>query len=136
MRFAVLCAVCLSVAACSEPPRGGQKGTPFEELTLNNLVKWPDGREYVTVVGRGYPEDGQTDQAARRNSARDGAALAAQEKMIGELKRLAPKDKIRELLRQVEVAKTDYTYDDICSMTLRLPKELLEERKQVWTDER
>lgn len=132
----VFSAFCASALACSEPPRGGQKGTPFEELTLNNLVKWPDGREYVTVVGRGYPEEGQTDQNARRNSARDGAALAAQEKMIGELKLLAPKDRIRDLLRQVEVAKTEYTYDDICSMTLRLPKELLEEKRQVWTDER
>lgn len=124
------------VVGCSEPPRGGNKGTPFEELTLQNLVKWPDGREYITVVGRGYPEDGQKDQEARRRSARDGAAMAAQEKMIGELKKLAPKNKIRELLRQVEVAKTDYTYDDICSLTLRLPKELLGERKQVWNDER
>ena len=122
--------------ACSEPPRGGNKGTPFEELTLQSLVKWPDGRDYITVIGRGYPEEGQKDTEPRRRSARDGAALAGQEKMIGELKKLAPKEKIRDLLRQVEIAKTDYTYDDICSLTLRLPKELLGERKQVWNDER
>ena len=133
-RLAVLAVVV--AGACTEPPRGGDKGTPFEELTLQNIVRWPDGREYVTVVGRGYPEEGQKEQQARRNAARDGAVVAAQEKMIGELKRLAPKEKIRDLLRQAEVAKVDYSYDDICTMTLRLPKELLGERKQVWTDER
>jgi hypothetical protein len=131
----LVCAVIL-LAACTEPPRGGNKGTPFEELTLQNLVRWPDGREYITVVGRGYPEEGQTEQQARRNSARDGAAVAAQEKLIGELKRLVSKDKVRELLRQAEVAKVDYAYDDICTLTLRLPKEMLGDRKQVWTDER
>ena len=123
-------------AACSEPPRGGNKGTPFEELTLQSLVKWPDGRDYITVTGRGYPEEGQTESEARRRSARDGAAMAAQEKMIGELKKLTPKGRIRDLLKQAEVAKTEFTYDDICSLTLRLPKDLLEEKKQVWNDER
>ncbi|MBI5200421.1 MAG: hypothetical protein HY925_02445 [Elusimicrobia bacterium] len=126
----------LLLSACTEPPRGGNKGTPFEELTLQSLVRWPDGREYVTVIGRGYPEEGQTNVDARRRASRDGAAMAAQEKMIAELKKLAPKERIRDLLRQVEIAKTDYTYDDICSLTLRLPKELLGEKKQVWNDER
>lgn len=132
-----LCAaIACALAACTAPPSGGKKATPFEELTLQSLVRWPDGREYVTVVGRGYPEEGQNEQQLRRNSARDGAVMAAQEKMIGELKRLAPKEKIRDLLRQSEVAKVEYAYDDICTLTLRLPKELLGERRQEWTDER
>lgn len=123
------------VLACTAPPRSG-KGTPFEELTIDNLMRWPDGRDYVTVVGRGYPEEGQKDQQSRRAVARDGAIVAAQEKLIVELKKLAPKDKIRDLLRQAELAKTEYAYDDICTVTLRLPKEALEVKQQVWADER
>lgn len=132
--FSLLLLAALSTA-CTAPPRTG-KATPFEELTIDNLAKWPDGRDYITVIGRGYPEEGQKDQAARRAVARDGAITAAQEKMIAELKPLAPKERIRDLLRQSELAKTEYAYDDICTVTLRLPKEALSEKKGGWGDER
>lgn len=129
-------AVLALIVACTPPPRTG-KAIPFEELTLDNLVKWPDGRDYITVLGRGYPEEGQKDQNSRRTVARDGALTAAQEKLIAELKRVAPRERIRDLIRQSEVAKVEYAYDDICTVTLRLPKEALgEKKKQDWGDER
>lgn len=123
------------LAACTPPPRTG-KAIPFEELTIDNLVKWPDGRDYITVLGRGYPEEGQKDQNSRRTVARDGALTAAQEKLIAELKKVAPKNRIRDLIRQSEVAKVEYAYDDICTVTLRLPKEALGEKRQDWGEER
>ena len=129
MRRWVLAALA-ALAACTPPPKG-DKAVPFDELTLNNLVRWPDGRDYITVVARGYPEEGQKAPETRRKSAREGAVVAAQQKLIDELKRLAPKERIRDLLHAAQVAKIDYAYDDICTLTLRLDKELVDEKPKA-----
>ena len=129
-RFGPLLAA-LTALACAAP-RPGNEAVPFEDLTLQNLVRWPDGREFIVSSGVGYPEENQTDVEERRRTAREGAATAAQQRLIVELKKLAPAPKVRELLRQVEVTKVDYAYDDICTVTLRLPKELLAVKESPW----
>lgn len=127
----ILFLIGLLLSSCTPPPKASQ-GIPFEDLTIQNLARWPDGREFIVVQGQGYPAEGEKDQEARRKAAREGAAVAAQEKLIVELKRLASREKIRLLLRQAEVAKIEYAYDDICTLTLRLPKELLTEKEEEW----
>ena len=131
--IAVLAVAITGMIACTPPPKG-DKALPFEQLTLDNIVRWPDGRDYITVVGRGYPEEGQKAQEGRRRTARDGAVVAAQQKLIDQLKGLTTKDKIRDLLHSAEVAKIDYAYDDICTVTMRLPKDLLSEKRQTSWD--
>ncbi|MBI4425719.1 MAG: hypothetical protein HY554_18460 [Elusimicrobia bacterium] len=119
------------LAACTPPPKG-DKAIPFENLTIDNLARFPDGREFIVVTGQGYPPEGEKDPEARRKGALNGATVAAQEKLIVELKKVVAKGKIRDLLRQAEVGKVDYAYDDICTLTLKLPKELLSEKVQEW----
>ena len=125
-------AIALAVA-CTPPPKG-DNAIPFDQVTLQNIVRWPDGREYFTVVGRGYPEEGQKAQEARRKAARDGALVSAQQKLIDMLKGKASNSKIQDLLHSAEVAKIDYAYDDICTVTMRLSKDLLAEKKETSWD--
>ena len=126
-------AIAVELAACTPPPKG-DSAVPFDQVTLQNIVRWPDGREYFTVVGRGYPDEGQKALEARRKTARDGALVSAQQKLIDLLKGRAPNSKIQDLLHSAEVAKIDYAYDDICTVTMRLPKDLLAEKKETSWD--
>ncbi len=116
----------LILAGCLQPtqtPKVHQ--IPVEELTLQNLIRFPDGREYLVGVGRGAPEYGETRPEQRRLVAREGAAIEAQEKLIVQLRKLVPPERIRPLLRQAEIAKMEFGYDDACTLTLRIPKEAI-----------
>lgn len=108
-----------SQAVGGPPP----KQVPFEELTLQNILRWPSTTEYLEATGHGRPPEDATDAALRRRSARDEAAVEAQKKLIAQLQELVPKDRIHSLLRGAEVSKLEFAYDDACTVTLRIPKE-------------
>ena len=133
MRRLIGTAAALAVAAAAgcvgDNPRRG--GTPFEDLTLQNLVRWPDGKEYLQATGRGRPPEGEKDVDARRKGAREAAAAEAQKKLIDQLTTLVSRQKIYDALRRAEVGTMEYGYDDACTLILRIPKEAVVGEKPI-----
>lgn len=114
-----------------EPTSTYKKGTPFDELTLQNLIRWPSGKEYLEGTGSAWAPDEVKDTTERRKRSREEAATQAQKQLIGQLSQLVPKSRIPELLRRAEVSQIQYTYDDACALTLRIPKEAVVGQKPV-----
>lgn len=102
-----------------------KKGVPFEELTLQNLIRWPSGIEYIEGTGTGRPPEGEKNRERRREAAREEAVLQAQQRLIEQLARWAARDRIHGLLRRAEASRIEYGYDDACTATLRIPKEAI-----------
>ena len=117
-------------AGCvGESPRRG--GTPFEDLTLQNIVRWPTGKEYVQATGRGRPPEGEKDVETRRKAAREAAAVEAQRGLIDQLVKVMPRGKVHDVLRQAEAGAIEYGYDDACTLTLRIPREAVVGEKPI-----
>jgi len=95
----------------------------MEDLTLQNLIRWPSATEYLQASGKGMSTQGGGDQELRRKVAREAAAVEAQRGLITQLQAMVPRERIRDLLRQAEVADIEYGYDDACTLTLRIAKE-------------
>ncbi|MBI3547759.1 MAG: hypothetical protein HY078_01780 [Elusimicrobia bacterium] len=128
-RFPLLLLVFAVCCGCA--PAYSNKGEKFENLTINRLLNWPAGADYIEGVGAGRPADGEKDAQKRRLTARNQAILAAQRQLISQLEKIVARDKIKDLLRRAEVAKMDYGYDDACSVALRIPKETVEGKRPI-----
>lgn len=111
----------LASGCLAQGPR--RPGLPFEDLTLQNVLRWPDGREWIEAEGRGRPPEGEKDQEVRKKAAREAAVMAAQERLVAELLKVVPRSRVQDLLRRAEVAELRYGYDDACVLRLRVPKE-------------
>ena len=126
LRLTAVLLAAAALAGCVAANPKAKSATPFEELTIQNIVRWPDGREYLESTGIGHPTYGEKDVEKRRAKAREDAAMEAQEKLISMLGTMSvPRGKVRELLKRAEVGRMDYGYDDTCTLVLRIPKELI-----------
>lgn len=96
---------------------------PFEDVTLQNIIRWPSHIEYIEATAVGRPPEDEKDVERRRRASRDAASFKAQESLIAQLKKLVPREQIPMHLRKAQVGSIEYSYDDGCTLTLRIPKE-------------
>lgn len=96
---------------------------PFEDVTLQNLIRWPSHVEYIQATAVGRPSEAEKDVELRRKTSREEASFKAQQQLIAQLQKIVPRDQIVMHLRKAEIGSIEYSYDDGCTLTLRIPKE-------------
>lgn len=96
---------------------------PFEDVTLQNIIRWPSHIEYIEATAVGRPPEAEKDVELRRKASREQASFKAQEQLIIQLKKMVPREQIQMHLRKAKVGHIEYGYDDTCTLTLQIPKE-------------
>jgi hypothetical protein len=107
----------------------------------NTLDEKPDRRNYIEAIGIGASDPALPTETQRRSLARDAAIVKAQYEMLAMVKgveleggirvdRALEKDsdlatRLKETIRGAEVLKSEFTTDNGCVVTLRLPKKRL-----------
>lgn len=133
--LAVLAA--LSCAACSSAPRrviDGQLPQSFDQRQ--------DHRGYLEAVGIGAADPALPTLTQRQALARDAAVVKAQYELLSLVKGVALEGgvtveraletdsrleaRVQDTIKGAEIVRTEYTKDDGCVVTMRLPKARLE----------
>ncbi|MBI4669073.1 MAG: hypothetical protein HY747_07780 [Elusimicrobia bacterium] len=129
---------CLAVAACggvaSRVKKGEMKQTMEQEAVSGSFI------ESIGIAGA---DPALPNQTQRRALSRDAAIVKAQFEMLSMVKKVEveggttvqdaiAKDsllesKLKETLSGAEIIKTEWTNDDGCVVTMRMPKKRLEE---------
>jgi len=108
----------------------------------NTIDQAPDRRGYVESIGIGASDPALPTDTQRKALARDAAIVKAQYEMLAMIKgveldggitvdRAIESDstletRIKETIRGAEILKSEFTADNGCVVTLRLPKNRLE----------
>ncbi len=122
-------------------------GAPQSRLTRQRFVQTtidqrPDRSSYIESIGIGASDPSLKTDTQRKALARDAAIVKAQYEMLAMVKgveldggitvdRAMETDsslaaKLRETIRGAEILKSEFTADNGCVVTLRLPKRRLE----------
>ena len=107
----------------------------------NTLDEKPDRRSYIEAIGIGASDPTLPTETQRKSLARDAAIVKAQYELLAMVKgveleggirvdRALEKDsslatRLKETIRGAEVLKSEFTTDNGCVVTLRLPKKRL-----------
>lgn len=134
--LALSCAAVL-LAACSGPRSRVHQGRIGDTIDQQ-----PERRAYLEAIGIGASDPALPTVTQRKALARDAAIVKAQYELLSMVKgvrleggvsvsRAIETDslleaKVRDTVRGAEVVKTEFTSDDGCVVTLRLPKKRLE----------
>ena len=105
------------------------------------LDQTPEHRDYIEAIGIGASDPALPTETQRRALARDAAIVKAQYELLAMVKgveleggirvdRALEKDsnlatRLKETIRGAEVLKSEFTTDNGCVVTLRLPKKRL-----------
>lgn len=124
------------VAGC-----GGVRSRVSQGKVQNTINQSPDRYYYVEAIGIGASDPSLTSDTQRKALARDAAIVKAQYEMLSMLKgveleggitvdRALETDssleaRIKDTIRGAEVLKSEFTADNGCVVTLRLPKNRL-----------
>ena len=133
--MALLVLVGLLAGCGGVPPRLRQGRVP------NTLDEKPDRRSYIEAIGIGASDPALPTETQRKSLARDAAIVKAQYELLAMVKgveleggirvdRAMEKDsnlatRLKETIRGAEVLKSEFTSDNGCVVTLRLPKKRL-----------
>lgn len=136
-RISLLCATALLSAACSgvtSRVKDGQVGAVIDQA--------PVQRGYIEAIGIGASDPALKTETQRKALARDAAIVKAQYELLSLVKgvtleggvtvsRALEQDstleaRLHETVRGAEVLKSEFTADNGCVVTMRLPKERLQ----------
>lgn len=141
-RFGIFAAAVLLTAAC-----GGSKNVSGKGELARTLDQQADRGKYIEVIGIGAADQGLDNKTQRMALSRDAAIVKAQYELLTMVKKVQieggitveqamEKDsslsaKVNEALSGAEVVKTEWTNDDGCVVSLRLPKNRLQDMMGV-----
>ena len=136
IRITALLALAGLLAGCGGVPARLRQGR-----VPNTLDEKPDRRNYIEAIGIGASDPALPTETQRRSLARDAAIVKAQYEMLAMVKgveleggirvdRALEKDsdlatRLKETIRGAEILKSEFTSDNGCVVTLRLPKKRL-----------
>lgn len=141
-KLLVLGAAGLFLAAC-----GGNKSYVKKGEIERTLDQEAVQKKYIESVGIGGADQALTNSTQRRATSRNAAIVAAQYEMLSMVKGVeleggirvekaietdsVLQTKINEAIKGAEIVKTEWTNDDGCIVTVRLPKKRLEDMMGV-----
>ncbi len=130
-------ALCLMLAACGGVESRVKKGEMKQTMEQESV-----GGNYIESIGIGGADPSLPNQTQRRSLSRDAAIVKAQFEMLSMIKKVEveggttvqdaiAKDsllesRLKETLSGAEIIKTEWTNDDGCVVTMRIPKKRLE----------
>ena len=129
-------------AGCSAPQSRVKKGQVMATIDQD-----PDRKKFIETIGIGAADPALPSDTQRKALARDAAIVKAQYELLSMVKgvtleggitvqRAMETDstleaKLKETIKGAEVIKSEFTSDNGCVVTLRLPKKRLEEMMGV-----
>ncbi len=129
-------------AACHGPQSRVKKGQV--ESVIDQA---PNGSDYIESIGIGASDPSLPTDTQRKSLARDAAIVKAQFEMLSMVKGVkitggvtvsrametdsTLESRIEEVIRGAEIVKTEFTSDNGCVVTLRIPKKRLEKMMGV-----
>ncbi|MBI2070371.1 MAG: hypothetical protein HYT79_07175 [Elusimicrobia bacterium] len=136
-KLSILTLASLSLVACGGAQSRVKKGELQQTMDQEAV-----GGSYVESIGIGGADPSLPNQTQRRSLSRDAAIVKAQFEMLSMIKRVQveggttvqdaiAKDstlesRLNEELKGAEIIKTEWTNDDGCVVTMRIPKKRLE----------
>ena len=128
----------MGLAACGGPQRRVENGKIGEVIDQQMA-----GRKYIETIGIGAADPSLPTETQRKALARDAAIVKAQYEMLSFLKgvtleggvsvsRAIETDselsaKVKDTIRGASIVKTEFTADQGCVVTLRLPRARVEQ---------
>lgn len=129
---------------------GGCSGTESKvrkgQIT-QTIDQQPDRKQFLEAIGIGASDPALASDTQRKALARDAAVVKAQYEMLSMVKGIeleggvtvrqametdsALEARVKETLKGAEIVKSEFTADNGCVVTLRLPKKRLEEMMGV-----
>lgn len=138
----VLLLAVIGVTACGGPSSRVKKGQVQQTIDQD-----PARKSYLETIGIGASDPNLPSDTQRKSLARDAAIVKAQYEMLAMVKgvnleggitvaRAIETDstleaKLKETIKGAEVVKSEFTADNGCVVTIRLPKKRLEEMMGV-----
>ncbi len=132
-----LAAVAVFLSACAQAPSRVHRGQVDAVLDQQ-----PDAGKYFVTIGIGGSDPKLQSDTQRKALARDAAIVKAQYEMLSMIKGVTVKGgvkverametdstletEINEAIKGAEIVKSEFTGDNGCVVTLRLPKSRLE----------
>lgn len=126
------------VAGCSHAPESRVKQGDINR----SMDEQMNGKDYVEAIGIGAADSSMTNQTQRLATSRNAAIVAAQNEMLTTIKgtrlqggitvqkAMETDDKLQttidEVIKGAEIVKTEWTKDDGCVVTIRIPKDRLQ----------
>ena len=134
--------IALIVSAVAMAACGGVQSRVKNGAVQNTIDQRPDRRAYVEAIGIGASDPSRPTETQRKALARDAAIVKAQYELLSMVKgveleggvtvdRALETDSILkalvlETIRGAEILRSEFTSDNGCVVTLRLPKQRLE----------
>ncbi len=122
---------------------GGVTSRVRNGTVINTIDQSPDRMNYIEAIGIGASDPNLPMDTQRKALARDAAIVKAQYEMLAMVRgveleggiavdRAMESDstletRLKETIRGAEILKSEFTADNGCGVTLRLPKHRLEE---------
>lgn len=141
LRVVALCGLA-AAAGC-----GGVKSRLKDGRVQNTIDQSPDRAYYVEAIGIGASDPGLATDTQRKALARDAAIVKAQYELLAMVKGVeldggltvdrametdsSLETRLKETIRGAEILKSEFTADNGCVVTLRLPKKRLQEMMGV-----
>ncbi|MBI4348590.1 MAG: hypothetical protein HY553_17245 [Elusimicrobia bacterium] len=132
----------LLTAACGGPQSRVKQGRVAE--TINQA---PDRRSFVEAIGIGASDPALPTETQRKSLARDAAIVKAQFELLSMLKGVSLEGgisiqralevdstleaKLKETIKGAEIVNSEFTSDNGCVVTIRLPKHRIEDLMAV-----
>ena len=137
MRIAAIAALSTALAGC-----GGVKSRVTKGQVQSVIDQTPDRRSYVEAVGIGASDPALPSDTQRKSLARDAAIVKAQYELLSMVKgveleggytieRAIEEDstlesRVKAMIAGAEILKSEFTSDNGCVVTMRLPKRRIE----------
>jgi len=141
-KTAVLVGLAALAAGC-----GGVESRVKKGQVVDTIDQDPARRDYLEAIGIGASDPALPSDTQRKSLARDAAVVKAQYEMLSMIKgvqleggitvqRAIEDDstletRIKETIKGAEIVKSEFTSDNGCVVTIRLPKKRLEEMMGV-----
>lgn len=134
--------LCVSAAGCAGPQSRLRAGRVQDVMDQK-----PAGGRYLEAIGIGASDPDLRTDTQRKALARDAAILKAQYELLSMVQGVtleggvsvsraletdsALEGKVRDVIRGAEIVKTEFTSDNGCVVTMRLPVKRLERLMKV-----
>lgn len=134
--------IALIVSAVAMAACGGVQSRVKNGAVQNTIDQRPDRRAYVEAIGIGASDPSLPTETQRKALARDAAIVKAQYELLSMVKGVELeggvtvdraletdsilKARVLETIRGAEILRSEFTSDNGCVVTLRLPKQRLE----------
>ena len=133
----------VAMTAC----RGGVNSRVHKGTVDTVINQKPDRSGYIEAIGIGASDPSMTSDTQRKALARDAAIVKAQYELLSMIKGVTLEGgvtvnraievdskleaRVNDAIKGAEILKTEFTSDNGCVVTMRLPKERLEQMMGV-----